>query len=102
MFGYNISLGSNEIITVSGELGYSQYLCTASHDNKTPSLAMIISGSTNYYGVHSRILYLDSLKIEDGIRGDGKMKISNPTSSAYKLSFIPLATTIPLEIKKVN
>lgn len=65
-------------------------MCTASHDNQKTSLVAIINGASNYYGIHARVLHLDSLEIIEGTRENGEMYIKNNTQSTYLTSFAPI------------
>lgn len=85
---------------LSGNLGYNTCLCTISHNNITTSFVGILSGATDYYGIHSLAIHsTGDIVIENGIRGDGNLKIINKMSGSQLISLIPIGIdSLPLTL----
>ena len=98
--GKTFELKSLETVQLSGNLGYNTCLCTISHNNITTSFVGILSGATDYYGIHSLTIHsTGDIVIENGIRGDGNLKIINKMSGSQLISLIPIGIdSLPLTL----
>ena len=98
--GKTFELKSLETVQLSGNLGYNTCLCTISHNNITTSFVGILSGATDYYGIHSLAIHsTGDIVIENGIRGDGNLKIINKMSGSQLISLIPIGIdSLPLTL----